>query len=450
MTRTYTCRPRRISPRQHAALQALFAHLGWLRNQEVAKYRDDYKEGRKTASYYDLCGWLTTLRGGEDERTRRFGVEAQRSVLKRVWLGYEKFFRDHEGRPRFRPISTGVHSFEVPGATLRKHGKYYVVAVKGIGKLRFADRRSVLDGGSAKVVRIVRTPLGKGYEVQLVVDHGEAEVAPDPRPVIGVDIGVKAIATLSNGAQYAPVRHDDRKRKALQRKVSRARRGSHGRKKKKAALARESRRIATRRKHAVHRITTDIVQRHSAHLAVESLKITNMTAKGGSRKRGLNRAMLSQSLSMVVSHLAYKAESVGGKVVFVDPRNTTQQCSACGGMPPGKLTLAVRVYACVHCGHVQDRDVNAARNIRARGLASLGWPGMQPPCRPVAAQAAHGRPWVLLRQRLRRPATQERVGGAPVPARVPRPHRATRGRSPREGSPFPFLTSPVASFARES
>ena len=309
MTRTYTCRPRRISPRQHAALQALFAHLGWLRNQEVAKYRDDYKEGRKTASYYDLCGWLTTLRGGEDERTRRFGVEAQRSVLKRVWLGYEKFFRDHEGRPRFRPISTGVHSFEVLGATLRKHGKYYVVAVKGIGKLRFADRRD-----------------------------------------------------------------------------------SHGRKKKKAALARESRRIATRRKHAVHRITTDIVQRHSAHLAVESLKITNMTAKGGSRKRGLNRAMLSQSLSMVVSHLAYKAESAGGKVVFVDPRNTTQQCSACGDMPPGKLTLAVRVYTCVHCGHVQDQDVNAARNIRARGLASQGWPGMQPPCRPVAAQAAHGRP----------------------------------------------------------
>ena len=392
MTRTYTYRPGRISPRQHAALQALFVHLGWLRNQVVAKYRDDYKDGEKTPSYYDLSKWLTELRGAPDERTRRFAVSTQRSVLKRVRLGYEKFFRDHKGRPRFRPIGTGVHSFEVPGSTLRKRGKYYVVPVKGVGRLRFADRRGVLDDGNTKVVRIVRTPLGKGYEIQVVVDHGEGAVAPDTRPVVGVDVGVKAIATLSNGAQYAPVRHDDRRRKALQRKVSRARRGSQGRKKKKAALARESRRIATRRKHAVHRITTDIVQRHSAHLAVESLKITNMTAKGGSRKRGLNRAMLSQSLSMVVSHLVYKAESAGGKVVLVDPRNTTQQCSACGGMPPDKLTLAVRVYACVHCGHVQDRDVNAARNIRARGLPLLGWQGMQPPCPPVAVQAAHGRP----------------------------------------------------------
>ena len=54
MTRTYTYQPRRISPRQHAGLKALFAHLGWLRNQAVAKFRDDYKDGRATASCYDL------------------------------------------------------------------------------------------------------------------------------------------------------------------------------------------------------------------------------------------------------------------------------------------------------------------------------------------------------------------------------------------------------------
>ncbi len=69
-------------------------HLGWLRNQAVANYRDDYQEGRKTAAYYDLTRWLTELRGGSDERTRRFGVHAQRSVLKRLRQGYEKFFRD--------------------------------------------------------------------------------------------------------------------------------------------------------------------------------------------------------------------------------------------------------------------------------------------------------------------------------------------------------------------
>ena len=71
MTRTYTYQPRRISSRQHADLMALFVHLGWLRNQVVAKYRHDYKEGRTTASCYDLYKWLTEQRGGEDERSRR-------------------------------------------------------------------------------------------------------------------------------------------------------------------------------------------------------------------------------------------------------------------------------------------------------------------------------------------------------------------------------------------
>ena len=392
MTRTYTYQLRRISPRQHAALQALFVHLGWLRNQAVAKYRDDYKEGGKTASYYDLCGWLTELRGGVDERTRRFGVSAQRSVLKRVRLGYEKFFRDKKGRPRFRPIASGVHSFEVPGSTLRKRGEYYVVAVKGVGKLRFADRRGVLHDGSAKVVRIVRTPLGKGYEIQVVADHGEVVVAPDKREPVGVDVGVKVNCSLSNGAQYAPLSLDDRARKKAQRRLSRAKRGSLSRRKKKASLARESKRLAIRRKHAVHRITTSIIEDHSAYVAVEELNLKAMTTRGGARKRGLNRAMREQCLGMVMQQLAYKAESAGGELVKVAPQYTTQMCSACGAIPNKSIGLAVRVYRCAHCGYLADRDVNAARNIRARGLTLLGWQGMQPPCRPVAAPAAHGRP----------------------------------------------------------
>ena len=350
------------------------------------------RKGRRQRPITDLSKWLTELRGSADERTRRFGVKAQRSVLKRVRLGYEKFFRDKKGRPRFRPIGTGVHSFEVPGDALRKRGKYYVVAVKGVGKLRFADRRGALEGGKARLVRIVRTPLGKGYEVQVVVDRGEVTVPPDTRGAVGVDVGIKVNCSLSNGAQYAPLRPDDRARQKAQRRLARAKRGSLSRRKKKARAARESRRIATRRKHAVHRITTSIIQDHGAYVAVEKLNLKAMTTRGGARKRGLNRGMREQCLGMVIQQLAYKAESAGGGLVTVSPQYTTQMCSACGGIPDKSIGLAVRVYRCAHCGYLADRDVNAARNIRARGLALLGWPGMQPPCRPVAASAAHGRP----------------------------------------------------------
>ncbi len=165
----------------------------------------------------------------------------------------------------------------MPGDTLRKRGRYSVAAVEGVGKLRCVDRCGVLDGGKAKPVRIVHTPVGKGYEIQVVVDHGKAGVTPDTRPVTGLDAGVKANATLSNGDQYAPVKHDNSRRKALQRKVSCAKRGSKARKKQEVAWAREFRRIAIGRKHAVYRSTTDIIQRHSANLVAESPKIKNMT-----------------------------------------------------------------------------------------------------------------------------------------------------------------------------
>ena len=117
-----------------------------------------------------------------------------------------------------------------------------------------------------------------------------------------------------------------------------------------------------------------------------------MTAKAGTRKRAMNRAMRGQCLSMVVHQLAYKAESAGGQLVKVGPQYTTQTCSVCGRLADTPVGLSARVYRCAHCGYEANRKVNAARNIRARGLPLLGWQGMRPPCRPVAAQAAHGRP----------------------------------------------------------
>ena len=90
---------------------------------------------------------------------------------------------------------------------------------------------------------------------------------------------------------------------------------------------RRARRVAIKRRNAVHRMTSDIVKNHSANLVTEELQVQSMTAKGGRRKRGLNRSMREQSLGLIVQQLAYKAESAGGKLVTVSPHNTTQQCS---------------------------------------------------------------------------------------------------------------------------
>ncbi|MCY4657928.1 MAG: transposase, partial [Gammaproteobacteria bacterium] len=88
--------------------------------------------------------------------------------------------------------------------------------------------------------------------------------------------------------------------------------------------------------------------------------------------------ILEQNWGQFIQQLAYKAESAGGKLVKVDPNNTTQRCSACDALPQEKLTLADRWYYCSTCGHSEDRDINAAKNILLKGLEALNLGGSSP------------------------------------------------------------------------
>lgn len=114
-------------------------------------------------------------------------------------------------------------------------------------------------------------------------------------------------------------------------------------------------------------------------IVVEDLKLRNMTrsARGSAAepgtnvaaKAGLNRSVLDAGMGRLIQMLTYKAERSGGRLIKVNPRGTSQHCSGCGARVA--KPLHVRTHACDACGLVLDRDVNAARNILARGLASL-------------------------------------------------------------------------------
>ena len=377
MFRTYSYRCARMGKGKRSTLMALFNHLAWVRNDAVAYCRKRYAEDGSTPSVFDLNRRLADMRK-EDAHTASKPVAAQRSMLRRVRGGYDRLFKHGAGRPRFRP---DVNSFELHASSPRRAGKGWTVQVKSVGKIRF---NGSIPDGEVRNVRMVRHPLGTGFDVQLVMQIPGSE-ATDSRDAVGIDLGVKAPCSLSNGAQYAPVKISDREKKKRQRAVARAKRRSKSRAKKKQALSKESRRVAIRRRNAVHRMTSDIARNHSANLVTEDLHVQGMTARGGRRKRGLNRSMREQSLGLIAEQLAYKAESAGGKLVTVSPHNTTQQCSSCGGLPAKSIGLEVRTYRCEHCGMVLDRDVNATKNIRLKGLEHFSRPHLLPAHRSDAA-----------------------------------------------------------------
>ena len=151
MKRVYTYRIEGLTAAKHQRLEAFFLHLGWLRNRTVGYCRDSWEKEQRTPSYYDLCKWLTKERQ-EDRRTSQWNASCQRSILNRVRKGYDKFFRDHKGLPRFKNIDHGAHSFETEAAKPRKHrnGNGHYVQIKGLGRLSFTDTRGALDTAAVK------------------------------------------------------------------------------------------------------------------------------------------------------------------------------------------------------------------------------------------------------------------------------------------------------------
>ena len=367
MIKTQTYRLTRIRPGKRKALYGLLSHLTYLRCEAVFYARRKWKEEGTCVRFFDLCYELTRTRQS-CVGWAKYAVATQRSILKRVADGYQRLYNKQGKRPR---LHKRVRSFE--GISLvKRSGACYAIHVKGVGTLRFKDVRGIVESCTVMRWRIVSHPLGSGFDVQLIYDDGMEMPAPDTRPLTGIDWGLKSVATLSNGTQYKPEVQCDKRLRPLSRSLSKAKRSSMSRGKKKRARAREARRMAIRRHNALHRVTTDIIQGHSANLALETLIVINLMAKGGARKTGLNRSFAEKSLGKMRTMLVQKAERANGQVYRVRAAFTSQDCSQCG-VRKSDLTLRDRIYRCAVCGMTLDRDVNAARNILAAGLRQRGW-----------------------------------------------------------------------------
>jgi len=187
----------------------------------------------------------------------------------------------------------------------------------------------------------------------------EPEVRTDTR-VVGVDLGITALATLSDGTPKTsapkPLRRYLQKLKRLSRSLSRKERGSKNRAKAKTTLARLHRRIADIRADALHKLTTDLVNR--ATIVIEDLHVSGMPAN-----RHLSRAIADLGLFEFRRQLDYKAGMAGSTVVVASRWFPSSKiCSACD-VKNDTLTLSERTWTCSSCGTFHDRDMNAAVNL---------------------------------------------------------------------------------------
>ena len=196
--------------------------------------------------------------------------------------------------------------------------------------------------------------------------ESEPEFLPPSAEEVGIDVGLRTFASLSNGESVDNPRFFHRDEKALAkagRKQSKTKKGSRLRKKANKVLSRIHERVRNRRHDFVHQFARRLVNRFGV-IAVEKLNV-----KGMVKNHCLAKSISDASWSMFRSVLTSKAESAGRLVVAINPAYTSQMCSGCGNIE--KKSLSVRTHKCLRCGLVLDRDTNAAVNIKSVGQHRL-------------------------------------------------------------------------------
>jgi putative transposase len=191
----------------------------------------------------------------------------------------------------------------------------------------------------------------------------EKEV-PNPiasyRPVVGVDLGILALATFSDGTRIEnprALKSSLRRLKQMQRVVSRRQKGSANRGKAVRQLARAHLRIANVRKNALHQVTSLLAKTKSA-VVLEDLNVRGMV-----KNHHLAQAIMDVGFYEFRRQMTYKGQWYGCQVILADPYfPSSKRCSQCGHIQ-ATLELGTRVYICEHCGLMVDRDLNAAINL---------------------------------------------------------------------------------------
>ena len=217
--------------------------------------------------------------------------------------------------------------------------------------------------GLAKTCTVKRD--GKRWTASVVCDIGEAPPKVAVSRAVGIDVGLTALATLSDGTQIENPRWRNRHERRIagaSRALARTKRGSSNRVKARELLRRAHQRAADARKNYIHHVSKWLIENYDL-IAHEKLNI-----KGMSQGRHA-KSIMDAAWGILLYQLTYKAESAGKHVIAVNPRGTSQRCSGCNETVPKGLFQ--RTHSCPHCGLVLDRDHNAARNILSLGISDV-------------------------------------------------------------------------------
>jgi putative transposase len=369
-------------------------------NQALAARRARWQAERRGTTYAETDRALTAMKKDPDLAflTEVSSVPLQQ-VLRHQHQAFAAFFAGRAHYPRFKSRRSRQRAHYTRSAFTLRGGQLRLA--KTDAPLRFVWSWPDVDVTTLDpaMVIVAREPDGRWY-VTFTIDIEPPERPEETGRAVGVDLGVTDFAVTSDGRKIANPRHLQRKARSLaryQRRLARCQQGSKNRAKASAKVARAHRKVRNARRDFLHRSSTRLVRENDV-IVIEDLAVANMV-----RNRRLARAISDCGWGEFRRQLEYKCQRYGRTLVVIDrwyPSSKT--CSACG-RPLAELSLGTRRWTCPCCGARHDRDVNAATNILAAGLAvSACGAGVRHPEQPPVRLAVKQEP---------QPAT----AGIPVP-----------------------------------
>lgn len=348
---------------QAAELSRTFGCVRLVYNKALEERTRAWYGEQRRVSYVQSSAALT-----EWKRTEELAFLAEVSsvplqqALRHLQTAFGSFFAKRAKYPRFKSRKKSRQSAEYTrsGFTWRD-GRLTLAKMAAPLDIRWS--RPLPEGAAPTTVTVSRDAAGRWF-VSLLCDD-VITPAPATTAAVGIDAGLTSLVTLSTGEKIANPKHERKDRAKLaraQRELSRKAKGSNNREKARRKVARVHARITDRRRDFLHKLTTRLV-RENQTVVIEDLTVRNLA-----KNHSLARAISDASWTELRSMLEYKCAWYGRELVVVDRWfPSSKLCGACGTVA-ASLPLNVREWTC-DCGTLHDRDINAARNIKAAGLA---------------------------------------------------------------------------------
>ncbi|MFE2698971.1 RNA-guided endonuclease InsQ/TnpB family protein [Streptomyces mirabilis] len=368
---------------QAAELSRTFGCVRKVYNMALAARTEAWAR-QERVNYHQTSAMLTAWKKtGELAFLNEVSSVPLQQALRHLQGAFANFFSKRARYPRFKSKRKSRVSAEYTSSAFTFRDGRLKLA-KMAGPLDIVWSRPLPEGSVPTTVTVSRDAAGRWF-VSMLCDDPTVKPLAATDAAVGIDVGLDHLLALSTGEKIANPRHERRDRARLaraQRNCARREKGSANREKARRKVARIHARITDRRRDGLHKLTTRLV-RENQTLVIEDLTVRNMV-----RNRKLARAISDAAWSEFRGLLEYKAAWYGRDVVVVDRFfPSSKLCSHCGALQD-RMPLHVRTWTC-DCGTVHDRDVNAAKNLLAAGLAvTVCEAGVRPQRRTPGGQSA--------------------------------------------------------------